>query len=493
MAINYKAIAKKLKFEGRAFINGKYVNAIDGNKFETINPATGEKLCTVAKCNHKDVNLAVKVSRKAFNSGVWSRSSPEHRKEVLLKFAELLRKHGDENSVLECVDTGKLVTDCINEVANDAPMHFQWYGELIDKVFGKVGPTEPSITSLIVKEPIGVVAGIVPWNFPLMMAVWKMAPALAAGCSVIIKPAEDTPLTAIRVAKIAQEAGIPDGVLNVLPGYGDVGEALGRHQDVDAVSFTGSTEVGGYFLKYSSESNLKPVALEMGGKSPFIVLEDAKINDDLIDNAINSAFWNGGQNCSANMRQIVHSKVKDEFLDKVIKKVKKLKVGDPLDLKSNMGSMISKGHLQTVDGYIQKGINEGAKLLSGGVSKKNQKGFFAKPTLFDGLKEKMTIAQEEIFGPVLGVLTVKSDEEALKVASNSKYGLHASVFTQDINRAFHLAKSLPCGTVSVNTFSEGDIKTPFGGYKQSGSLSRDQGTEALNSFLQTKTIWISHS
>ena len=493
MAVNYKSIAQKLKFEGRAFINGKYVNAIDGEKFETINPATGKKLCSVAKCNYKDVDLAVKVSRKAFNSGVWSKSSPEHRKEVLLKFAELLRKHGNENSVLECVDTGKLVTDCINEVANDAPMHFQWYGELIDKVFGKVGPTEPSITSLIVKEPIGVVAGIVPWNFPLMMAVWKMAPALAAGCSVIIKPAEDTPLTAIRVARIAQEAGIPDGVLNVLPGYGDVGEALGRHKDVDAVSFTGSTEVGGYFLKYSSESNLKPVALEMGGKSPFIVLEDAKINDDLIDNAINSAFWNGGQNCSANMRQIVHKKVKDEFLHKVIKRVKKIKVGDPLNVKSNMGSMISKGHLQTVDGYIQSGIDEGAKLLSGGISDSKQKGFYAKPTLFDGLKENMTIAQEEIFGPVLGILTVKNDEEALKIASNSKYGLHASVFTQDINRAFHLAKSLPCGTISVNTFSEGDIKTPFGGYKQSGSLSRDQGTEALNSFLQTKTIWISHN
>ena len=493
MAVNYKSIAQKLKFEGRAFINGKYVNAIDGEKFETINPATGKKLWSVAKCNYKDVDLAVKVSRKAFNSGVWSKSSPEHRKEVLLKFAELLRKHGNENSVLECVDTGKLVTDCINEVANDAPMHFQWYGELIDKVFGKVGPTEPSITSLIVKEPIGVVAGIVPWNFPLMMAVWKMAPALAAGCSVIIKPAEDTPLTAIRVARIAQEAGIPDGVLNVLPGYGDVGEALGRHKDVDAVSFTGSTEVGGYFLKYSSESNLKPVALEMGGKSPFIVLEDAKINDDLIDNAINSAFWNGGQNCSANMRQIVHKKVKDEFLHKVIKRVKKIKVGDPLNVKSNMGSMISKGHLQTVDGYIQSGIDEGAKLLSGGISDSKQKGFYAKPTLFDGLKENMTIAQEEIFGPVLGILTVKNDEEALKVASNSKYGLHASVFTQDINRAFHLAKSLPCGTISVNTFSEGDIKTPFGGYKQSGSLSRDQGTEALNSFLQTKTIWISHN
>ena len=489
----YKLIADKLKFEGRAYINGKYVDAIDGEKFETINPATGETLCSVAKCNNKDVDLAVKVSRNAFESGIWSRSTPEHRKEVLIKFAKLLSEQGEENSVLESVDTGKLITDCINEVANDAPMHFQWYGELIDKVFGKVGPTDPSITSLIVKEPIGVVAGIVPWNFPLMMAVWKMAPALATGCSVIIKPAEDTPLTAIKVAKTASEAGIPDGVLNVLPGYGDVGEALGRHNDVDAVSFTGSTEVGGYFMKYSGESNLKTVGLEMGGKSPFIVLDDAKITDDLIDNAINSAFWNGGQNCSANMRQIIHSKIKDEFLDKVSKRVKSLKVGDPLDLENNMGSMISKVHLQKVDSYIQKGIDEGAKVLHGGVSDPNQKGFFAKPTLFDDVKENMTIAQEEIFGPVLGIITVKNEDEALKIAKNSKYGLHASVFTQDINKAFHLAKSLPCGTVSVNTFSEGDIKTPFGGYKQSGSLSRDQGTEALNQYLQTKTIWISHN
>jgi 4-(gamma-glutamylamino)butanal dehydrogenase len=490
---DYKSIAKKLKFEGRAFINGQYVDAIDGKKFENINPATGETLCSVAKCNHKDVDLAVKVSRKVFENGVWSKCSPEHRKEILLKFAELLRKHGDENSVLECVDTGKLITDCINEVANDAPMHFQWYGELIDKVFGKVGSTDPSITSLIIKEPIGVVAGVVPWNFPLMMAVWKTAPALAAGCSIIIKPAEDTPLTAIRVAQIAKESGIPDGVFNVLPGFGDVGEALGRHNNVDAVSFTGSTEVGGYFMKYSGESNLKTVGLEMGGKSPFIVLDDAKITDNLIDNAINSAFWNGGQNCSANMRQIIHSKVKDDFLDKVLKRVKSIKVGDPLDLKTNMGSMISKKHLNTVNNYIQKGIDEGASLLFGGVSSGEQKGFFAKPTLFDNLKENMTIAKEEIFGPVLGVLTIKNTEEALKIASNSKYGLHASVFTQDINKAFHIAKSLPCGTVSVNTFSEGDIKTPFGGYKQSGSLSRDQGTEALNQYLQTKTIWISHS
>ena len=489
---DYKSIASNLDFEGRAFIDGKYVDAIDGQRFENINPATGETLCYVAKCNYKDADLAVKASRKAFESGIWSRKSPEFRKDVLINFANLLRQYGEENSVLECVDTGKLIGDCIDEVANDAPMHVQWYGELIDKVFGKIAPTDPSITSLIVKEPIGVVAGIVPWNFPLMMAVWKAAPALATGCSVIIKPAEDTPLTAIRVAQIAKEAGIPDGVFNVVPGFGDVGEALGRHNDVDAVSFTGSNEVGGYFMKYSGESNLKTVGLEMGGKSPFIVLGDAKITDDLIDNAMSSAFWNGGQNCSANMRQIIHSKVKEEFLDKVIKKIKTIKVGDPLDPESNMGSMISKKHLATVDGFIQKGIDEEASLLYGGVSGDDKKGFFAKPTLFDNLTENMTIAQDEIFGPVLGVLTVNSTEEALKIAKNSRYGLHASVFTQDINEAFHMAKSLPCGTVSVNTFSEGDIKTPFGGYKQSGSLSRDQGTEALNQYLQTKTIWISH-
>jgi len=489
---DYKSIASNLDFEGRAFIDGKYVDAIDGQRFENINPATGETLCYVAKCNYKDADLAVKASRKAFESGIWSRKSPEFRKDVLINFANLLRQYGEENSVLECVDTGKLIGDCIDEVANDAPMHVQWYGELIDKVFGKIAPTDPSITSLIVKEPIGVVAGIVPWNFPLMMAVWKAAPALATGCSVIIKPAEDTPLTAIRVAQIAKEAGIPDGVFNVVPGFGDVGEALGRHNDVDAVSFTGSNEVGGYFMKYSGESNLKTVGLEMGGKSPFIVLGDAKITDDLIDNAMSSAFWNGGQNCSANMRQIIHSKVKEEFLDKVLKKIKTIKVGDPLDPESNMGSMISKKHLATVDGFIQKGIDEEASLLYGGVSGDDKKGFFAKPTLFDNLTENMTIAQDEIFGPVLGVLTVNSTEEALKIAKNSRYGLHASVFTQDINEAFHMAKSLPCGTVSVNTFSEGDIKTPFGGYKQSGSLSRDQGTEALNQYLQTKTIWISH-
>ena len=483
----YKSIASKLKFEGRAYINGKYVDAVDGEKFETINPANGDILCSVAKCNQKDVDLAVQSSRKAFDSGVWSRTSPEHRKEVLLKFAKLLSKEGEENSVLESVDTGKLIVDCINEVANDAPMHFQWYGELIDKVFGKVGPTDPSITSLVVKEPIGVVAGVVPWNFPLMMAVWKMAPALAAGCSVIIKPAEDTPLTAIKVAKTASEAGIPDGVLNVLPGFGNVGEALGRHKDVDAISFTGSTEVGGYFMKYSGESNLKTVGLEMGGKSPFIVLDDAKITEDLIDNAINSAFWNGGQNCSANMRQIIHSKIKDEFLDKVSQRVKSLKVGDPLDLSSNMGSMISKGHLEKVDSYIQKGIDEGAKILHGGVSDQDQKGFFAKPTLFDDVKENMTIAQDEIFGPVAAIQSFEDTDDVIRRANDTQYGLVAYVFTENMKRGMSVCERLDYGMVGLNRGLVSDPAAPFGGSKQSG-LGREGGHEGMHEFMETQYI-----
>jgi aldehyde dehydrogenase (NAD+)/gamma-glutamyl-gamma-aminobutyraldehyde dehydrogenase len=274
-----------------------------------------------------------------------------------------------------------------------------------------------------------------------------------------------------------------------VPGYGDVGEALGRHNDVDAVSFTGSTEVGGYFMKYSGESNLKTIGLEMGGKSPFIVLEDAKINDTLIDNAVNSAFWNGGQNCSANMRQIIHSKIKDEFLDKVSKRIKNIKVGDPLSTDNNMGSMISKGHLAKVDGYIQKGIEEGAKMLLGGVSETNQKGFFAKPTLFDNVKENMTIAQEEIFGPVLSSITFKSAEEALKIANDTSYGLAAAVWTRDINKAHLMAKRIKAGSIFVNNYDEADLTVPAGGFKQSG-IGRDNSYHALDTYLQLKSTWI---
>lgn len=485
----YQQISNGLHLPSKAFIGGKLTDASNGETFASINPATGETLCQIAHCTAADVDSAVQAARRAFDDGGWSRAAPEHRKEVLLKLSRLVRENADELAVMESLDAGKTITDCLDEIGGEVANFFQWYAELADKSFGKVAPTGEDALALVVKEPAGVVGLVLPWNFPLLMAAWKLAPALAAGCSCIVKPAEQTPLTALRLAELAQEAGVPDGVLSVLPGLGETtGQAIGRHSDIDIVSFTGSTEVGGYFLRYAGESNLKAVGLEMGGKSPFIVLDDADLNDDLIEHAATSAFWNGGQNCSANMRQLVDAKIADDFIDRVLSRAKGYKVGDPLDPDTDIGAMVTEEHMARVTGYIERGISEGAQMLTGG--RRNGAGFFVEPTVFSGVTHDMTIAREEIFGPVLGVLPVNGMEEARKLASDSIYGLHATVFTRDIDRALHLARRLPCGTVSVNGFSEGDIKTPFGGYKQSGSLSRDNGTEAMEQYLQTKTIWI---
>ncbi|AXE61244.1 aldehyde dehydrogenase [Candidatus Thioglobus sp. NP1] len=486
----YKSIASTIKYPSQAYINGKYQDAISGNVFENINPATAEVLGTVSHCDHLDVDIAVKAARKSFDNGEWSRCAPEKRKEVLMKLADLIRQNADELAVIESLDSGKTITDCLDEIGGEVPDFFQWYGELIDKTFGKVVPTGEDAAAFIVKEPVGVVGLVVPWNFPLLMAAWKMAPALAAGCSVIVKPAEQTPLTAIRLAQLAEDAGVPPGVINILPGFGETaGEALGRHSDVDVMSFTGSTEVGGYFLKYSSESNLKTVGLEMGGKSPFIILDDAEITDDLIENAVSSAFWNGGQNCSANMRQIVDKRLKDDYLHRIIKLTESYKVGEPLDPNTDLGSMITQEHQQRVLSYIAKGCDEGANLIAGKNGAMDREGYFIQPTIFDNVDPQSTIAKEEIFGPVLGVVTVDGMDEALRIARDTEYGLHATVFTKDIGRAFHMARHLPVGTVGINGFTEGDIKTPFGGFKKSGSLARDNGTEAMDQYLQTKTIW----
>ncbi len=486
---DYKAIAAKLSLNHQAFIDGKFCDASDGNTFETLNPANGEIIARVAHCGQKDVDRAVSAARRSFNDGVWSRATPEHRKEVLLKLADLVRRDHVELAVLESLDTGKTITDCLHEIGTEVPKFFQWYAELADKIFGKVAPSAQDALALVVKEPVGVVGAIVPWNFPLLMAVWKMAPALATGCSMLIKPAEQTPLTAIKLAELVQEAGIPDGVVNVLPGFGETaGQAIGLHHDIDVASFTGSAEVGKMFMRYSGDSNLKGIGLELGGKSPFIVLEDADINDDMIEHAVMSAFWNGGQNCSANMRQLIAAPLVDTFLDRVCQRVTEFKLGDPLDPSTDIGSMISQEHKTNVMNYLASGRSEGAKMLMGGDS--DLPGYFIKPTVFTGMTPDMRIAREEIFGPVLGVMPMKNMEEALAVASDSIYGLHATVFTKDIDKAIYMARSLPCGTVSVNGFSEGDIQTPWGGYKQSGSLSRDNGTEALEQFMQTKTIWI---
>ena len=488
---DYHAIASRLAFPSDAFVDGNWSPARSGKTFDNINPATGKVLGRVASCQADDVDRAVKAARRAFDSGVWSRADPETRKEVLLRLAALVRENAQELAVMESLDSGKTIADCLNEIGHEVPNFFQWYGELIDKNFGKVAPTGESTLAFIVQEPIGVAGIVLPWNFPLLMAAWKLAPALAAGCSVVVKPAEQTPLTALRLAELAAEAGLPDGVLNVVPGFGETaGQAIGRHPDIDVVSFTGSTEVGALFLRYASESNLKPVGLEMGGKSPFIVLEDAPVDDRLISNAVSAALWNGGQNCSANMRQFVPRSRKDEFLEKVLARVEGLKVGDPLDPTTEMGAMVTEEHQRRVLGFIETGVREGARIAAGGGPIEGSDGFFIRPTVFDEVTHGMTIATEEIFGPVLGVIPYSEPEEALRMASDSMYGLHATVFTRDIDRALHFARRLPCGTISINQFSEGDVKTPFGGYKRSGSLARDNGTEAIQQYLQPKTIWI---
>ncbi len=486
----FQAIASNLSPNGQAFIDGKFCDAADADKFETSNPATGQTLANVAHCKAADVDRAVVAARRVFNAGTWSRAEPEHRKEVLLKVADLVREHTNELAVLESLDTGKTITDCLHEIGTEVPNFFQWYAELADKTFGKIAPTGPGALALVVNEPAGIAGAVLPWNFPLVMAAWKIAPALAVGCSAVIKPAEQTPLTTIRLAELMREAGVPDGVINIVPGYGHTaGQAIGLHNDIDTVSFTGSTEVGRMFLRYAGDSNLKGVGLEMGGKSPFIVLEDAPINDELIEHAAMSAFWNGGQNCSANMRQLIAAPLVEEFTAKVCERVNAFRLGDPLDPNTDIGSMITKDHKAMVMDYIQSGQDQGAKMVMGGDS--DLPGHFIEPAVFQNVTPDMKIAREEIFGPVLGIMPVQSAEEALAIACDTDYGLHATVFTRDIDRAIHMARALPCGTVSVNGFSEGDIKTPFGGYKQSGSLARDNGTEALAQYMQTKTIWIS--
>lgn len=349
-------IRDNVRINTQAFIDGKFCEASDGAKFETINPATGEVITAVAHCGVADVNRAVKAARRVFNEGTWSRAAPEFRKEILFRLADLIDRDKEELAVLESMDAGKTITDCLHEIGTEGTNYFRWYAELADKTFGKIANTGEDALALIVKEPAGVVGAVVPWNFPFLMAVWKMATALAAGCSILVKPAEQTPLSAIKLAELVAEAGFPAGVVNILPGLGETtGQAIGLHNDIDIVTFTGSTEVGRMFMRYSGDSNLKGVGLELGGKSPFIVFDDADINEDLIEHAAMAAFWNGGQNCSANMRQIIAAPLVDTFMDKMLKRVAEFKLGDPLDPETTIGSMITREHKETVMNYINKG------------------------------------------------------------------------------------------------------------------------------------------
>lgn len=488
----YHSLAKRLWLPSQSFVGGTYMPSLSGRIIETRNPATEEIIGTIPDCDSQDVGRAVSAARRAFAEGRWSRAAPEERKSVLLELAELIRTHSEELAVLESIDSGKPIRDCLREIGVEVPATFQWYAELTDKMFGKVAPTCERVCALIVREPVGVVGLVLPWNFPLLMAAWKLAPCLASGCSAVLKPAEQTSLTTLRLAELATEAGVPPGVINVVPGLGETaGRAIGLHPDIDAVSFTGSTDVGRCFLKYSSESNMKTVSLEMGGKSPFIVLEDADMTDDLIENAITAAYWNGGQNCSANMRQIVDRRAHDEFLERLTARAKRICMGDPLDPETEMGPLISAEQRRRVRGYIGAGTEEGARIaLDSAGTGSERSGWFMGPTIFTGMTAQMRIAREEIFGPVLGLLPVSGMEEALRAANDTEYGLHATVYTKDLDKALYFARRLACGTVAINGFTEGDVKVPFGGYKLSGSFARDKGREAMDQYLRTKTIWI---
>jgi gamma-glutamyl-gamma-aminobutyraldehyde dehydrogenase/4-guanidinobutyraldehyde dehydrogenase/NAD-dependent aldehyde dehydrogenase len=483
-------MAGKAVFRNQAFIGGNYVDAASGQTFECINPATGKVLTKVAACDKEDVDRAVKAARAAFDKGSWSRAAPAERKKKLLKFAELIDKHNAELALLETLDMGKPIRD---SSSIDIPLSagcIRWYGEAIDKVYDEIAPTAPTAISLIRREPLGVVAAVVPWNFPLLMGSWKIGPVLAAGNSIIVKPAEQSPLTAIRVAELAMEAGIPEGVLNVLPGFGETaGAALGRHMDVDAVTFTGSTEVGKFFLKYAGESNMKRVSLECGGKTPNIVFADAPDLDSAATAAAWGIFFNQGEVCNAGSRLICEDKIKDALVEKVMAVGKAIRVGDPLDPKTQMGAMVDETQMNRVLGYIESGKKEGAKLRMGGKRIQNGGGYYIEPTLFDEVDNKMKIAQEEIFGPVLSTIAVKSLEEAIRIGNDTIYGLAAAVWTRDITKAHTAARALRAGVVWVNCFDHGDITSPFGGFKQSG-FGRDKSLHALEKYTELKATWI---
>lgn len=482
----YQSIARNLVLPTNAFIDGGFRPAQSGNTFETFNPATGEKLADIAACSAEDVDFAVSKAREAFDDGRWSRMHPANRKDILIRLCKLLTRNRRELAVMESIDSGKTIYDCETVDIPETIHCIKWHAELIDKIYDQVAPASDNHIAMVVREPIGVVGLVIPWNFPSLMLAWKIGPALAAGCSVIVKPAAETSLTALRIAELAHEAGVPNGVLNVVTGSGSaVGEPLGRHPGVDMVSFTGSTVTGRRFLHYSADSNLKEVVLEMGGKNPCIVMDDAEELDVVAQHVVNGAFWNMGENCSAASRLIVHKDVKEALLERVKGHARMWNVGDPLDPSIRVGALVSKAHFDKVCGYL--GQARQGQIVMGG---KDFEGAFVEPTVVDVGSNDATLAREEIFGPILSVITVSSFDEAIAVANDTEYGLAASIFTANVKRAIRGARAIRAGTVTVNSFGEGDITTPFGGYKHSGFGGRDNSIHAHDQYTQLKTIWL---
>ena len=490
-AADWRARALALEIDGRAWIDGRHVPAASGETFDCVSPIDGRLIARVAATDVPDVDRAVTAARRAFEDGRWCRQAPAARKKVLLRFADLLLAHRDELALLETLDMGKPIADSLAVDIPATARCIAWYGEAVDKLYDEVAPTGPNALATITREAVGVVAAIVPWNFPLIMAAWKIGPALAAGNSLILKPSEKSPLSAIRIAALAAEAGIPDGVFNVLPGYGHTaGQALALHMDVDCVGFTGSTRTGKLMLQYSAQSNMKRVWLECGGKSPNIILADCPDLDRAAEAAASAIFFNQGEMCSAGSRLIVEEAVHEAVVSKVAEAGRKLVPGDPLDPATRLGAIVDATQLKTVLGYIDSGRTEGARLRSGGAQVRvDSGGFYVEPTVFDQVRSSMTIAREEIFGPVLSAIAVKDAEEAVSVGNSVIYGLAAAVWTRDITRAHRIARALRAGVVYVNCYDADDITVPFGGFKQSGT-GRDKSLHAFDKYTELKTTWI---
>ena len=484
-------LAASLHLPTEAMIGGRAVPAASGKTFATINPATGETLAEVANCGAEDVDRAVAAARSAF-MGPWSRMTPGERKVAMQRFATLIEAHATELATIETLEGGKPIADTAGIDVPDTVATIRWHAEAADKVNDQLTPAGSGVVSMVVREPVGVVGVVLPWNFPLMMAAWKLGPILATGNTCVLKPAEQTSMTTLRLAELATEAGIPDGVINVVPGFGpEVGEPIGRHPGVDAVAFTGSTDTGRRFLNYSAESNLKRVLLECGGKNPFIVMHDAEDLDTIAEHAANAIYWNGGQNCSSNSRLIVHRSLKDQLLDLLLEKSREWVVGDPLDPNTRIGAMIEPEHLDKVLDNINSGHVEGADCVLGGNRVRQESGgCFVEPTIFDNVTSNMRLAQEEIFGPVLSVIPFDQPEEAIAIANDTAYGLAASLFTSNLRTAHIAARAINAGTVTVNTYGEGDASTPFGGFGLSGFGGRDKSLHAHDQYTELKTIWI---
>jgi len=488
--IDWQAAAGQLDIEGRAFINGRFVGALSGQVRTTQNPANGEALVDVANCGPEDADFAVKGARAVFESGAWSNMAPMDRKMVLVRWAELIADHRDELALLECLDVGKPISDTLNVDVPAAVRTIRWSGEAIDKVYDEISPTPADCLALVQRLPLGVVAAIVPWNFPLSTTAWKLAPALATGNSVVLKPASNTPLSALYVAHLAAEAGLPDGVLQVLPGPGgSLGRHLATHMDIDGLTFTGSTPVGKMLMEYSGQSNLKRTFLELGGKSPNIVFADANL-DKAAGMAAAAVFYNGGQTCTAGTRLIVEQKIHDEFLDLVIEKANDWMPGNPLNPDTRMGPMIDRSQHETVVGYVDIGRDEGAELVFGGNRVLQESGgYYHEPSIFSSVNNDMRIAREEIFGPVMSVLTFTGAEQAVRIANDSIYGLAGAVWSNNINTAHKVAAAIRVGTMGINNYFGGDITVPFGGFKQSGN-GRDKSMHAFHDYTELKTTWI---